>query len=73
MKATQSNKDARGLDDAALEEKIANAKNELMNLRFRKASGQLENTAQLQSIRKNIARMMTIQSEKRQAKAASAS
>ncbi|MCB1119858.1 MAG: 50S ribosomal protein L29, partial [Chlamydiia bacterium] len=40
MKATQSNKDARGLDDAALEEKIANAKNELMNLRFRKASGQ---------------------------------
>ena len=36
-------------------------KEELFNLRFQQATGQLENTARLKQVRKNIARIKTIQ------------
>ena len=39
-------------------------KEELFNLRFQQATGQLENTARLSKVRKNIARIKTILSEK---------
>ncbi|MBA1393517.1 50S ribosomal protein L29, partial [Lactobacillus sp. XV13L] len=39
-------------------------KEELFNLRFQQATGQLENTARLGKVRKNIARIKTILSEK---------
>jgi large subunit ribosomal protein L29 len=71
-KVSEELKQARELDEQGLEEKIAARKNELMTLRFRKASGQLDHTAQLKIIRRDIARLMTVKSEKRQAAAASA-
>ncbi len=73
MKTNEELKEARELDADALEEKIASAKNELMNLRFRQVSSQLEHTAQLQTVRKTIARLMTVRTEKRQVETASAS
>lgn len=45
-------------------EKEKQYKEELFNLRFQQATGQLENTARLKQVRKNIARIKTILSEK---------
>ena len=39
---------------------------ELFNLRFQHATGQLENTGQLKEVRKNIARLLTVLTQKRQ-------
>ena len=47
-----------------LKEKIADLKTELFNLRFRLATGQLENTMQISSVRKDIARALTVQRQK---------
>ena len=47
-----------------LKEKIADLKTELFNLRFRLATGQLENVMQISSVRKDIARAMTVQRQK---------
>ncbi|MCT7793112.1 MAG: 50S ribosomal protein L29, partial [Lactobacillus iners] len=44
-------------------EKEKQYKEELFNLRFQQATGQLENTARLKKVRKNIARIKTILSE----------
>ena len=46
-----------------LSEKIAELKTELFNLRFRLATGQLENTMQISSVKRDIARAMTIQTQ----------
>ena len=55
-------KDIRALTtDQMLEKQY---KGELFNLRFQQATGQLENTARLRQVRKNIARIKTILSEK---------
>ena len=45
-------------------EKEKQYKEELFNLRFQQATGQLENTARLKKVRKNIAKIKTILSEK---------
>ncbi len=44
-----------------LEAKIAELKTELFNLRFRLATGQLENTMQISAVKRDIARAMTVQ------------
>ena len=49
----------RELDDAALEQKVVEAKQELFNLRFQSATGQLENHSRLRAVRKDIARLYT--------------
>ena len=49
----------RELDDAALEQKVVEAKQELFNLRFQSATGQLENHSRLRAVRKDIARIYT--------------
>ena len=41
--------------------KIAELKSELFNLRFRLATGQLDNTMQISSVKRDIARAMTVQ------------
>lgn len=46
-----------------LKDDILKLKKEQFNLRFQKATGQLENTAQVGKVRRNIARMKTILSE----------
>lgn len=60
MKASE----IRKLDTAVIEKKIAEFKKELFNLRFQQAVGQLENTARLKQVKKDIARMKTIISER---------
>ncbi len=54
----------RNLDDAELTSKLSEAKEELFNLRFQGATGQLENHGRLRAVRKDIARIYTILRER---------
>lgn len=54
----------RELDADALATKLAEAKEELFNLRFQNATGQLDNTAGLRSVRRDIARIYTVITER---------
>jgi large subunit ribosomal protein L29 len=54
----------RNLDDAELIGKLREAKEELFNLRFQGATGQLENHGRLRAVRKDIARIYTILRER---------
>ena len=54
----------RNLDDEALAVKLREAKEELFNLRFQGATGQLENHGRLRAVRKDIARIYTIVRER---------
>ena len=54
----------RGLESSALADALADAKKELFNLRFQSATGQLENTARLREVRKDIARVYTVLQER---------
>ena len=48
-----------------LREQLTELKKEQFNLRFQRATGQLENTARVRQIRRDIARIQTIMREKR--------
>lgn len=54
----------RNLDDNELVAKLKEAKEELFNLRFQGATGQLENHGRLRAVRKDIARIYTILRER---------
>jgi len=54
----------RKLDNAAILSEIDTLKKELFDLRFKHATGQLENTARLNAVKKTIARMKTILTER---------
>jgi large subunit ribosomal protein L29 len=54
----------RNLDDAELVTKLKESKEELFNLRFQGATGQLENHGRLRAVRKDIARIYTIMRER---------
>ncbi|AQY49897.1 MULTISPECIES: 50S ribosomal protein L29 [Listeria] len=60
MKAT----DIRELSTTEIQDKEKSLKEELFNLRFQLATGQLENTARIREVRKAIARMKTIVRER---------
>lgn len=47
-----------------IEKKLSQYKEELFNLRFQLATGQLENTARIKQVRKNIARCKTVLRER---------
>lgn len=47
-----------------LRDQIVQLKKEAFNLRFRKATSQLENTARMRSVRRDVARVMTVLNEK---------
>jgi len=49
---------------AELNEELVAAKKELFNLRFQNATNQLENTSRIAEVRKNIARIQTVITEK---------
>ena len=49
----------RGLDDDRLVDELRKAKEELFNLRFQSATGQLDNHGRLRAVRKDIARIYT--------------
>jgi large subunit ribosomal protein L29 len=55
----RSKTDAAELDPASLDEALVEAKQELFNLRFRHATGALENNAALGRTRREIARLKT--------------
>ena len=50
----------RDLNADDLAAKLQEAKEELFNLRFQNATGQLDNTARLRTVRKDIARIYTV-------------
>ncbi|HEY7729582.1 MAG TPA: 50S ribosomal protein L29 [Gaiellaceae bacterium] len=60
MKARQ----LRDLTDAELDEKMAETRQELFNLRFQSATGALENSARLRMAKREIARILTVQNER---------
>ena len=49
---------------ADLQAQLVDAKKELFNLRFQNATNQLDNTARIKEVRKNIARIQTVITEK---------
>lgn len=55
----------KGLSVEVLQEKISDMQEELMNLRFKHASGQLEKSSELASLRKKIAQAKTVINETR--------
>lgn len=57
-------RELRDLGDAELVERLAEAKEEHFNLRFQHATGQLENTARLAQVKKEIARLHTLLRER---------
>jgi large subunit ribosomal protein L29 len=54
----------RQLSDEELTSRLAEARQELFNLRFQHATGQLDNTARLGQVRRDIARMETLLRER---------
>ena len=57
-------KDMRDLTDAELEDRLADTRQELFNLRFQAATGALENTARLKLAKREIARILTVTTER---------
>jgi large subunit ribosomal protein L29 len=57
--------DFKGMSLDQLDDKLAELKKEQFNLRFQRASGQLENTARIRLIRRDIARVKTEANAKR--------
>lgn len=53
----------RNLSTAELTEKVGGLKEELFNLRFQLATGQLENPMRIREVKKTIARIKTVQRE----------
>jgi large subunit ribosomal protein L29 len=61
MKAT----DIRTKTEDELRDELRGLKKEAFNLRFQQASGQLENTARVRDVRRDIARVQTVLNERR--------
>ena len=57
--------DARHMSVDQLDDELVKLKKEQFNLRFQRATGQLENTSRVRVIRRDIARMKTIAAQKR--------
>jgi large subunit ribosomal protein L29 len=64
MAAGTSVEELRNLENADLVEKLRESKEELFNLRFQGATGQLESHGRLRAVRKDIARIYTILRER---------
>lgn len=58
----------RSKSDDELQDQIRDLKKEAFNLRFQKASGQLENTARQRQVRRDLARVKTVLGERTSAK-----
>jgi large subunit ribosomal protein L29 len=54
----------READETELETRLAEAKQELFNLRFQIVTGQLDNSARIKAVRRDIARILTVLREK---------
>ena len=60
--------DIRAMSPDQMDDAVASLKKERFNLRFQRATGQLENTSRLREARRDIARIKTIAAQKRAAK-----
>ncbi|MFN3266879.1 MAG: 50S ribosomal protein L29 [Deinococcales bacterium] len=67
MKRSESLKAFREMDVAGLEKAVASRKQELMNLRIQKVISTLPNNTRLNTLRKEIAQLLTIATEKKNA------
>ena len=67
MKRTSRISDLRVMTPDQLEDEALKLKKEQFNLRFQKASGQLQDTARVRVVRRDIARVKTIAAQKRSA------
>ena len=56
--------EAHNLKDDELVEKLLDAKEEAFNLRFRHATGELENTARIAAAKRDVARLLTVARER---------
>ena len=66
MKSKAYVEDLRSKNVEELNQELVSAKKELFNLRFQNATNQLENTARIREVRKNIARIKTMISAREQ-------
>ena len=64
MKINKYVEDLKAKSAAELNEELVAAKKELFNLRFQNATNQLDNTSRIKEVRKNIARIQTVMTEK---------
>ena len=64
MKTSAYLEELKSQSVADLQAQLVDAKKELFNLRFQNATNQLDNTARINVVRKNIARIQTVISEK---------
>jgi large subunit ribosomal protein L29 len=60
--------DIRRMSDDEMDAEVLKLKKERFNLRFQRATGQLENTSRMKEARRDIARIKTIAAQKRAAK-----
>lgn len=67
MKTNKYIEELRAKSAAELREALVSAKKELFNLRFQNATSQLDNTARISEVRKNIARIQTVITEQARA------
>ena len=64
MKTNKYVEELKAKTAAELNEELVAAKKELFNLRFQNATNQLDNTSRIKEVRKNIARIQTVITEK---------
>ncbi|GJE16355.1 MULTISPECIES: 50S ribosomal protein L29 [Methylobacterium] len=64
MKSSQRQSDLSALSPDQLNDELLNLKKEQFNLRFQGATGQLENVARVREVRRDIARVRTLQRQK---------
>ena len=60
MKTSAYLEELKSLTVADLQSQLVDSKKELFNLRFQNATNQLDNTARIKEVRKNIARIQTV-------------
>jgi large subunit ribosomal protein L29 len=60
--------DLKALSEDQLTEELLKLKKEQFNLRFQRATGQLENTSRVRIVRRDVARVKTIAAQKREGK-----
>ncbi len=65
MKSSKYVEDLLKKNETELNEELVAAKKELFNLRFQNATNQLDNTSRIKDVRKNIARIQTVISAKK--------
>ena len=64
MKSKKSLSDMKTATPDQLQDELLSLKKEQFNLRFQRATGQLENTSRVREVRKDIARVRTLQRQK---------